>query len=55
MGTKVQLQVRLHKALEFKNEDEENLGEEGTLFIKEVGNATIKSRVAFEYQLKSLD
>lgn len=53
VATKVKLVVRLHRALEFRNEDFASIKNDGTLFEKDVGNATVKTRVTFEYQAKS--
>lgn len=52
VGTKVVLKMRLHKAMKFRNEDPLFLKEEGSLFEKEIGNATIKTKLTFEYENK---
>jgi hypothetical protein len=42
--------VRVHRALKFRNED--LVGVDGTL-KREVGNATVNTKVTFEYELRS--
>ena len=52
LATKVDLKVFLHKALNFRNEDEGEFMNNGTIYQKVVGNVTEKSEVSFEYDLK---
>ncbi len=52
LATKVELKVFLHKALRFRNEDEGEFMNNGTIYKKIVGNVTEKSEVSFEYDLK---
>ncbi len=54
IGTHVELQVKLHKALRFRNEDPHELAEDQSLLRKDIGNATVKTRVSFEYELRPL-
>jgi hypothetical protein len=46
--------VKLHKALRFRNEDPHELAEDQSLLRKDIGNATVKTRVSFEYELRPL-
>jgi hypothetical protein len=50
----VSLKVKLHKGLEFRNEDPASLSEDKSLMAKELGNVTEETEVTFEYRLKSL-
>jgi hypothetical protein len=52
LATKVELKVFLHKALCFRNENEGEIQNNGTIYQKMVGNVTDKSEVSFEYDLK---
>ena len=52
LATKVELKVFLHKALSFRNENEGEFQNNGTIYRKIVGNVTEKSEVSFEYDLK---
>ncbi len=53
IATNVELRVKLHKGLTFRNEDARNLSEDQTLLIRHVGNATESQEVTFEYCMKS--
>lgn len=44
--------MRLHKCLKFRNEDEVDLNEDGSLFKKDLGNATVNTEISFEYEVK---
>lgn len=55
VATNVDLEIRLHKGLRFSNEDEENLNPDGSLLKKKIGNATINTEVAFQYEIKGED
>lgn len=52
LATNVELKVFVHKALEFRHEDEGEFMNNGTIYRKIVGNVTEKSEVSFEYDLK---
>ena len=45
VGTQVSFEVRLHNALKFRNEEPIHLKENGSVYMKEVGNATISTEV----------
>jgi Mg-chelatase subunit ChlD len=53
IATKVTAKIKLHKALEFRNEDESDLNKDHTLLKKELGNVTEESEITFEYRVKS--
>jgi hypothetical protein len=42
VGTKIKLNVRMHNALQFRNEIE-GVSADGTELIRDVGNATVKT------------
>jgi hypothetical protein len=49
------LKVRLHKGIEFRNEDDEKLlNETKTVLTKDIGNVTRDTEVTFEYRLKKV-
>jgi len=53
VATEVNLKVKLHKGLSFRNEDNANLSEKNTLLTKNVGNAYEGQEITFEYSVKS--
>ncbi len=54
IATKVELKVKLHKGLEFRNESELAMNGDKTILTKELGNVTEDTEVTFEYKLKSI-
>lgn len=50
----MQLKVKLHKGLEFRNEDAANLSEDKTILARELGNVNEETEVTFEYKMKSV-
>lgn len=52
VATNVELQVQLHQALQFRNEDPSEISEDGTILTKLLGNATVNTKVTFEYEIK---
>lgn len=54
IATQVVTKVKLHKGLEFRNEDPLNLSEDKTLMVRDQGNVTEETEITFEYRLKSL-
>ena len=54
LATKVQLKVKVHKGLEFRNELVQNLNEDRTILSKDFGNVNEDTDVCFEYQMKPL-
>jgi len=47
--------VRLSKLLNFRNEDPIDLRESGSVYHKDIGNATVNTKLTFEYTTKSPD
>ena len=51
----VSIKIKLHKALEFRNENKDNLNQDGTILQRVLGNVNEDTEITFEYTLKSLD
>jgi hypothetical protein len=54
IATNVVCKVKLHKGLEFRNEDPINLSEDKSLMVRDLGNVTEETEITFEYRLKNL-
>ena len=54
IATNVVTKVRMHKGLEFRNEDVQNLSEDKSLMVRQLGNVTEETEITFEYRLKSI-
>jgi len=54
IATNVTTKVKIHKALHFRNELPENLNEDRTLMVRELGNVTQENDFTFEYALRPL-
>ncbi|CDW75118.1 type a von willebrand factor domain-containing protein [Stylonychia lemnae] len=54
LATKVELKVKLHKGLEFRNEIDQNLSCNKTVLTKEFGNVNEDTDVTFEYKVKGI-
>ena len=54
LATNVQIKVKLHKGLEFRNEDAANLSEDKTILARDLGNVNEGSELTFEYKLKDI-
>lgn len=54
IATNVVAKIKLHKGLEFRNEDPLNLSEDKSLMARELGNVTEETEITFEYRLKNL-
>ena len=52
IATNVVVKVLLHKALEFKNEDESSMNKSKTQLQKVLGSVTESSEITFEYKIK---
>jgi len=52
LATQVQLKVLLHESLAFRNENKENLTNNGSILLENVGNVTQKSEVSLNIELK---
>lgn len=48
----MEILIRVHKALKFRNEDLAYLQKEGSLYKRNLGNVTVNTKVSFEYELK---
>ncbi|CAI2385496.1 unnamed protein product [Moneuplotes crassus] len=54
IATNVTLKVKLNRALEFRNENEEDLSSDKTLLTRKIGNVNEDSQVTFSYKIKDL-
>jgi hypothetical protein len=55
IATNVKMQVIIHKGLEFRNEEEENLNTEKNVLTKNMGSVSADSEMTFEYKVKSIE
>jgi hypothetical protein len=47
--------VKLHKGLEFRNEEDQSvLSEDKTIMTKEIGNVNRDTEITFEYRMKNV-
>eukprot|EP00826_Nyctotherus_ovalis_P031174 TRINITY_DN2488_c0_g2_i3.p1 TRINITY_DN2488_c0_g2~~TRINITY_DN2488_c0_g2_i3.p1 ORF type:complete len:562 (+),score=186.15 TRINITY_DN2488_c0_g2_i3:80-1765(+) len=53
VATNVELRMKLHKGLTFRNENPAQISEDGSLLVKPIGNATEGQEVTVEYCAKS--
>ena len=54
LATNVQLKVKIHKGLQFRNEDPQNLDADKTILARDFGSVNEETEITFEYKLKSL-
>lgn len=54
IASNVVAKVKLHKGLQFRNEDAANLSEDKSLLVRDVGNVTEDTEITFEYTLKKI-
>lgn len=54
IATNVVTRVKLHKGLQFRDEEEANLNADKTLLARAMGNVTEDNEFTFEYTLKPL-
>jgi hypothetical protein len=54
IATNVVTKIKLHKGLEFRNENPASLSDDMTLMVKELGNVNCETEITFEYRLKSI-
>jgi hypothetical protein len=54
IATNVEVKIKLHKGLEFRNEDVAALSEDKTILVKQLGSVTVDSEISFEYKLKKV-
>ena len=52
IATKVEVNIKLHKALEFRNEDLKQIDQNSNTLNRTFGNVTSSSEMTFEYRLK---
>lgn len=52
IGLNVEVTIQLHKAMNFRNEDPINLAENGTILKKKFANATVNTKISFQYEIK---
>lgn len=55
IASNVVTKVKLHKGLQFRNEIDQNLSEDRSLLVKDVGNVTSACEITFEYTLKAIN
>jgi len=55
IASNVLAKVKLHKGLQFRNEQVENLSADKSLLTREVGNVTVDTEMTFEYTLKHIN
>ena len=53
IGTKVNLKAFLHYGLAFKNQNAEDVTNNGSLLTKKIGNVTNKTETSIQYRFKS--
>lgn len=53
VGLNVEVKIMLHKALTFRNEDPNILKDNKTILVKEFANATSKTKLTFEYEVRN--
>ena len=46
--------MKLHKGLQFRNENIENLSEDKSLLTRDLGNVTLDTEITFEYTLQKI-
>lgn len=52
IGVNVETKIMLHKALVFRHEDVANLRDNKTILIKSLANATVNTKISFEYEVR---
>jgi hypothetical protein len=52
IATNVEVRVKIHKGLSFRNERADNISEENTMLTRVIGNVTAESELTFEYCLQ---
>ena len=54
IATNVVAKIKLHKGLQFRNENTVNLSEDMSLLVKDLGNVTEETEITIEYTLKKI-
>ena len=52
VGLNVVTKIMLHKAMAFRNQDIALLKENKTILVKELPNATVNTKISFQYELR---
>jgi hypothetical protein len=52
IGVDVEVKIMLHKALVFRHEEVANLKDNKTILIKTFANATVNTKISFEYEVR---
>jgi hypothetical protein len=52
IATQVKLIVKLHRGIEFRNEEEKSLQCDRSVMVKDLGNVTRDNDITFEYRMK---
>ena len=55
VGLNVEVKIMLHKALVFRNEDADLLKDNKTILARQFANATIKTKISFEYEVREAE
>lgn len=55
IASNVVAKVKLHKGLQFRNENPEFLSEDKTMLVRDIGNVTMDTEITFEYTLKPVN
>ena len=55
VGLNVETKIMLHKALVFRNEDPNILKDNKTILAKQFANATARTKISFEYEVREAD
>ena len=54
IATQVVTKVKIHKGIQFRNEEAQSLSEDKTILVRELGNVTLGNEFTFEYTLKTI-
>lgn len=54
IATQVELKIKLHKCLEFRNEEKSQVDRFKNILVRVMGNVTSDSEITFEYRLKAM-
>lgn len=54
IASNVCAKIKLHKGLQFRNEDPTLLSADKSLLVRDVGNVTMDTEITFEYTLKKI-
>ena len=52
VGLNVSAKIKLHRAMVFRNEEKASLKENETVLIKDFANATVNTKISFEYEVR---